>query len=85
MGKADRVKARTRKNSRRTFHGNRFTRKAREQQIHTPTRTDTPDTNNADIVFTTLKTPCSASESRVQNILTNTPQQTDPKITGYRF
>ena len=49
MGKADRVKTRTRKNFKRTFHWNRFTRKTREeqqQQIHTlPKTIDATDTN----------------------------------------
>ena len=80
MGKADRVKTRSWKNFKRTFHGNRFKIKTEEEQeqIHTPPKTtDTPDTNTAS---TSVRNNIFCFRIRGKKCYNHVS-----KITGYRF
>ena len=88
MGRKDRVKTRTSKSVRKRFHGNRFTKKSTEekQQQHDEESVSTPVDNvvsNSHAVHDSIRQ--TVSEAKVVDIVTNTPKQSDIKITGYRL
>lgn len=96
MGKVDRVKCRTRKGKRR-FYGNQYLKRNDGLCASTTTSTVNKENITPAVPQTTIETekapaaslPCTPtktiSQSKVQNIMTNTPKQTDKNITGYRL
>ena len=95
MGKIDRVKARTRKGSKRRFHGNRFTNsKAAQEELPSPTgieeHSESATNKNVDLsptvnVETTPVKSMNVSQTKIKNIVTDTPKQSDKEISGYRI
>ena len=90
MGKSDRVKSRT-KRSKRRFYGNQNTRKeaAEQQQQQSDQSQEQVDQvenkNQGELSPVNIPKNNTASSSKIQSIPTDTPKQTDPTITGYRF
>ena len=81
MGKVCRVKQRTKVRRKKRFGGNQFT-----IEKQTPTRDPALTKAVPDIAAVTQLSPVhSASASKVEDINTNTPNQKDSNITGYRF
>ena len=98
MGRTDRLKSRTRQCLRKRFRGNQYTRKTEEKQqqaltsqedygddMETPSHGPKSISMSASNLETPINTTSSISNSKVENIPTDTPKQNDPKITGYRF
>ena len=86
MGKADRVKQRTRKAKRR-FKGNQWTLdNCRHRQKKQVVEKDGEVSDSLPVQEEGNPAPIStASSSKVQAIVTDSPKQSDMNITGYRF
>ena len=92
MGKSDRVKHSIKKFGRRRFSGNRYTKKSsnevedeQPQQTQPFEATNLLPTGTIDSTSSSSPTRSTVSSSKVQTIQTDTPKQTDSKITGYRI
>ena len=76
MGRrSDRIKHGTRRSHKRKFQGNRFTKINDPIQQVENTPPSTPPTVSSSTV----------SSSKIQNIVTDTPKETEHSITGYRI
>ena len=89
LANRDRVKSRTRISVKKRFRGIQHTRRMNTQETEQQTQQqqETDQIINIDQgEHSRLNTPNeTASSSKIQYISTNTPKQSDPKITGYRF
>ena len=95
MGKEDRVKARTRKNKKRSFHRKRFTIKLHSQEVESQQEPQSPSSIQEresldlspsgvvnDIERTSVRS-INISQTKIKEIQTDSPKQSDIKITGY--